>query len=141
VDPRYLGEEIFIMRRMGRQELPLNANHGTIDVYNKMHVGFRVQVERGISGQKWRHLMKRFDATKPKLSHLFQAECSPCQLPSPSLDGLHVQDHWRSKPWPYCTRVDQKGEGTLKWTKNSTCGVHSFIFLKILIQMFSVLAM
>jgi len=60
VNPRYLGEEIFIMRRMGRQELLLNANHGTIDVCNKMHVGFRVQVERGISGlkQKWRHLMK-----------------------------------------------------------------------------------
>jgi len=100
VDPRYLGEEIFIMRRMGRQKLRPNANQGTIDVYNKMHVGFRVQVERGINGlkQKWKHLMKRFDATKPKLSHLFQAKCSPYQLPSSSLDGLHVQDHWRSKP-------------------------------------------
>jgi hypothetical protein len=74
-----LGEEIFIMRRMGRQKLPSNVNHGIVDVYNKMHVGFRVQMEWGISGlkQKWRRLMKRFDATKPKLSHFFQVRCSP----------------------------------------------------------------
>jgi hypothetical protein len=85
--------------------------------------------------------MKRFDATKQKLSHFFQAGCSLHQLPSPSLDGLHVQDHWRSKPLPYCTRVDWKGEGTLKWTKNNTCGVHSFIEFFLKIQMFSVLAM
>jgi hypothetical protein len=100
MDPRYLGEEIFIMKRMGKQELPSNADHGAIDVYNKMHVGFRVQVEQGISGlkQKWKCLMKRFDARKPKLSHLFQAGCSPHQLPSSSSNGLHIQYHWRSKP-------------------------------------------
>ncbi len=34
-----------------------------------------MQVEWGIGGlkKKWRHLMKRFDSTKPKYSHLFQA--------------------------------------------------------------------
>jgi hypothetical protein len=39
-DPGYLGEEMFIMRRMGKQKLPLNADHGVVNVYNKMHVGF-----------------------------------------------------------------------------------------------------
>jgi hypothetical protein len=40
-----------------------------------MHVGFKVQVEWGIGGlkQKWKCLMKRFDFTKPKKFHLFQA--------------------------------------------------------------------
>ncbi len=100
VDPGYLGEEMFIMRRMGKQDLPLNADHGVVNVYNKMHVGFRVQVEWEIGGfkKKWKHLMKRFDSTKPKLSHLFQAKHFPHQLPSPSSDGLHIQDHWRLKP-------------------------------------------
>jgi hypothetical protein len=51
-DPRYLGEEMFIMKRMGRQELPPDVDHGVIQVYNKMHVGFKVQVEWGISGLK-----------------------------------------------------------------------------------------
>jgi hypothetical protein len=91
---------MFIMRRMGRQELPPNVDHGAIDVYNKMHVGFKVQVERGITRlkQKWRRLMKRFDATKPKLSHIFQTRCSPHQLTSPLSNRLQIQDHWRSKP-------------------------------------------
>jgi hypothetical protein len=43
---------MFIMKKMGRQKLPPNANHGVIHVYNKMHVGFRVQVEWGIGGLK-----------------------------------------------------------------------------------------
>jgi hypothetical protein len=40
-----------------------------------MHVGFKVQVEWGIGGlkRKWRHFMKKFDSTKPKYEHLFQA--------------------------------------------------------------------
>jgi hypothetical protein len=29
-DPKYLGEEMFIMKRMGKQELPPNVNHGVI---------------------------------------------------------------------------------------------------------------
>jgi hypothetical protein len=39
-----------------------------------MHVGFKVQVEWGINGfkWKWKHLMKKFDFKKPKFSHLFQ---------------------------------------------------------------------
>jgi hypothetical protein len=92
IDPRYLGEEMFIMRRMGKQKLPPNGDHGAITVYNKMHVGFKVQMERGINQlkQKWKHLMKRFDATKPKSSHLFRTRCSPHQLTSPLLDGLHI---------------------------------------------------
>jgi hypothetical protein len=67
---------MFIMRRMGRQELQSNVDHGVVDVYNKMHVGFRVQVEWGISGlkQKWKCLMKRFDATKPNYP-IFSKSC------------------------------------------------------------------
>jgi hypothetical protein len=43
---------MFIMKRMGRQELPPNADHGVIQAYYKMHVGFKVQVEWGINGFK-----------------------------------------------------------------------------------------
>ncbi len=66
---------MFIVRRMGKQKLPLDANHGAIEAYNKMHVGVKVPVEWGIGGfkRKWRCIMKRFDYTKPKNLHLFQA--------------------------------------------------------------------
>jgi len=39
-----------------------------------MHAGYRVQVEWGIGGlkRKWKRLMKRFDNTKPRYSHLFK---------------------------------------------------------------------
>jgi len=41
----------------------------------KMHVGYRVRLEWGISGlkRKWRWLMKRFDSTKPKYIVLLKA--------------------------------------------------------------------
>ncbi len=75
-DLGYLGEEMFIMRTMGRWgwELPLDVDHGAFHAYNKRLVGFKVQVEWKIGGLKWkwRHLMKRFDFTKPIFSHLFQ---------------------------------------------------------------------
>ncbi len=45
-DSRCLGEELFIMKRMGMWKLPLDVNHdGAIQAFNKMHVGFKVQVE------------------------------------------------------------------------------------------------
>jgi hypothetical protein len=53
----------------------LNVNHAAMRTYNKMHVGFKVQVEWGIGGlkRKWRHLMKTFYSTKLKYAHLFRA--------------------------------------------------------------------
>ncbi len=53
-----------------------NANHATMQPYNKMHASFRVQVKWGIGGlkRKWRcFIAKKFDSTKQKYSHLFQA--------------------------------------------------------------------
>ena len=46
-----------------------------IRAYNKMHAGYRVQVEWGIGGlkRKLSRLMKRFDSTKPKYSYLFKS--------------------------------------------------------------------
>jgi hypothetical protein len=55
----------------------LDVSHdGAIQAYNKIHVGFKVLVEWGICGfkRKWKPLMKRFDSTKPKFSHLFQVD-------------------------------------------------------------------
>lgn len=76
-DPGYLGEEMFIMRRIGGREIPEGADMNPISLYNKVHAGYRVRVEWGIGGlkQKWRRLMKRFDNTKPKFPHLFRAAC------------------------------------------------------------------
>lgn len=46
-----------------------------VDVYNKMHVGYKVTMEWGIGGMKWKWkwLMKQFDFTKSKYGHLFHA--------------------------------------------------------------------
>jgi hypothetical protein len=41
---------MFIMRRIGQQEFALDANHNVVQTYNKMHVGFKVQVEWGLVG-------------------------------------------------------------------------------------------
>ncbi len=49
-DLKYLGEEMFIIKRMWKQKLPLDVNHGAIQAYNKMHVGFKIQMEWGIGG-------------------------------------------------------------------------------------------
>jgi len=40
------------MKKMGKQEFPLDVNHGVVWVYSKMHVRFRVQMEWGIGGLK-----------------------------------------------------------------------------------------
>jgi hypothetical protein len=75
---KVLGGRVFIMKKMGKWKLPPNVDHGVVHAYNKMRVGFKVQVEWGIGGLKWKWkcLMKIFDSTKPKFSHLFQATCS-----------------------------------------------------------------
>jgi hypothetical protein len=46
-----------------------------MNVYNKMHDGYRVKVEWGIRGLKWkwRQLMKHFDSRKDKYNNLFLA--------------------------------------------------------------------
>ncbi len=69
-----MGEEMFIMQRIGQQEFAQDVNHDVMQTYNKMHVGFKVQVEWGISGvkRKWEYFMKRFDSTQSKFTHLFQ---------------------------------------------------------------------
>jgi hypothetical protein len=41
-DPNYLGENMFIMKRIGRGEIGLNANQDAIRTDNKMHVGYRM---------------------------------------------------------------------------------------------------
>jgi hypothetical protein len=68
---------MFIMRRVGRREISEGSDVGAIDLYNKMHAGYRVRVEWGIGGlkRKWKRFMKRFDSTKPRFPHLFQADC------------------------------------------------------------------
>jgi hypothetical protein len=67
-DPRYMRNEMFIMRRIGRREVAPNSNLDVIQSYNKMHVGYQMQVEWG----NWRRLVKGFDSTKSKFNRLFQ---------------------------------------------------------------------
>ncbi len=70
----YIGEEMFITRRIGKHEIGLNADQNVIRAYNKMHVGYKMWVEWGIGElkRKWRRLMKRFDSTKLKYTILFK---------------------------------------------------------------------
>jgi hypothetical protein len=66
--------EMFIMRRIGRQEVAPNSNLDVMQSYNKIHVGYQMQVEwgNGCLKRKWRRLAKRFDNTKSKSNDLFQ---------------------------------------------------------------------
>jgi hypothetical protein len=63
------------MQWIGCHEWCLDTHLSTVKAYNKMHVRYRVKVEWGIGGlkSKWQRLMKRFDSTKPKFSHLFHS--------------------------------------------------------------------
>ena len=74
-DPGYQGLEAFVMRHVAPRELEENHNETAVNAYNKMHASYMVRVEWEIGGlkQKWRRLMKRFDATKPKFHHLFRS--------------------------------------------------------------------
>jgi hypothetical protein len=62
-DPSYLGEDMFVMCWLGRHELTPRHDQNAINVYNKMHVSYKVKMEWGIRGSKykWRRLMKHFD--------------------------------------------------------------------------------
>ena len=53
-DPGYVGEDMFIMRRVGRREAVAFADGdmSVIDVFNAVHAGCRVKIEWGIFGLK-----------------------------------------------------------------------------------------
>jgi hypothetical protein len=51
-DPNYIGENMFIMRRLDNVERLPNINDIALMAYNKMHVGYRVRVESIMSGLK-----------------------------------------------------------------------------------------
>jgi hypothetical protein len=57
----------------GKCELILWHDQNVVDVYNKMYVGYKVTMEWGIGGMKWKWkwLMKHFDSTKSKYGHYF----------------------------------------------------------------------
>jgi hypothetical protein len=70
----YIGEKMFItMRRIRQQEFAPNEDHDAMQTFNNMHIGFKFQVQWGISEleRKWKHLAKKFDSTKLKYTHLF----------------------------------------------------------------------
>jgi len=117
-DPGYVGEEMFIMRRIGRREHNIEMNGREIrafDAFNAMHAGFRVQVEWGIGSLKckWRRFMKRFNATRSKFPHLFRAAATLTNF-------IH------------CQRMDTRatigaGDGTFGW--GGDCKSISCLFL------------
>jgi hypothetical protein len=74
-NPKYIGEKMFItIHRIRQQEFAPYEDHDSMQTFNNMHIGFKFQVQRGISElkRKWRHLTKKFDLTKLKYTHLFQ---------------------------------------------------------------------
>lgn len=76
-DPGYVGEEMFIMRRIDGREMDEDDQDQmtAVHAYNAMHGGHRVRVEWGIGGlkRKWKRLMKRFDSSREKFPTLFHA--------------------------------------------------------------------
>jgi len=74
-DPGYIGEEMYIMRRVDRREATADGDLSVADAFNAMHAGYRVKVEWGIGGlkPKWRRFMKLYDASHQNFPHLFRA--------------------------------------------------------------------
>ena len=74
-DSGYVGPEMFIMWRIQRHKIGERISQEVIDAMNKMHVGYRIQIEWGIGGlkQKWQRFMKRFDNQCPRFCHFFDA--------------------------------------------------------------------
>ena len=67
--------EMFIMRRIQGHGMGEGISQEVVNAWNKMHAGYRIQVEWAIKGlkQKWRRLMKRFDNRQSSLGHFFEA--------------------------------------------------------------------
>jgi hypothetical protein len=47
-DPRCMGEEMFIMQKLGKHKLSFNTNNDVLQTYNTMHMGFKVKVKWGL---------------------------------------------------------------------------------------------
>ena len=69
-DSRYVGTEMFILRRIQNQEVDVDIAQPMVDAWNKMHAGYQIQVKWDIGGlkQKWQRLMKLFDNRRPQFS-------------------------------------------------------------------------
>ena len=66
------------MRRVDRREADaLGIESEVINAYNKVHAGYRVQVEWGIGGLKkrWKIMSKRYDLSRDKFCCVFHACC------------------------------------------------------------------
>jgi hypothetical protein len=99
-DPGYLGEDMYIMRRVGSRESiddgpARNVIEDTvINAFNKVHAGVRVRVEWGIGGmkRKWKRMMKRFDHTKTKFPIYFKTACLLTNFSHRRRMDLHTED-------------------------------------------------
>jgi hypothetical protein len=71
-------------------------------VYNKLHAGYRVRVEWGIGGLKWKKLIECFNSKKLKMFVLYNSYLN--QLLTYVSPRLHIQNHklLNVKPnWPW----------------------------------------
>ena len=92
-DPGYLGEKMYIMRRLGERQIPPGQDLEVIDAYNKMHAGYRIAVEWGIGGlkRKWKRMLKTFDCTQQKFPHLFQSAATLTNFIHRRRMNMHVE--------------------------------------------------
>ena len=51
-DSGYVGTEMFMLGRIQGQEMGAEIAQPVVDAWNKMHAGYRIQVEWGIGGLK-----------------------------------------------------------------------------------------
>lgn len=51
-NPSYIGENMFIMRRLDNVERPPDVDKDALTMYNKMHANYYMRVEWGIGGLK-----------------------------------------------------------------------------------------
>lgn len=53
-DPIYIGLSQCTIHRIGCHEAPENVDNDAINLFNKLYACFRVGVEAGILGPKWK---------------------------------------------------------------------------------------
>ncbi len=85
-DQVYMGKEMFMMQCLGRHEFIIRND------LNVMHAWYKMKVEWGIERlkQKWGKIIKHFDFTKKKYSHLFQ----DANIFINFVHRPHIQSHW-----------------------------------------------
>ena len=76
VDPGYMGEEMYILRRIENREMQVNSNNPVVNTFTRRHAERRVKVQWGIGGQQ--NSFRRFLIRCPNRRYHFKVLFEAC---------------------------------------------------------------